>query len=146
MPNLPLAKLPLEGIRILDMTLVWAGPYATALLADLGAEIIRVESTQFFPPLTRGVMAHPSQALIERIPVFVAGLPNMEVGQRPWNRWPLFNSHARNKLSMTVDLLKPEGKEVFRRLAFEAVRPVQRKDVQENAARTGTGRTHCCVR
>ena len=116
MPNLPLGKLPLEGIRILDMTLVWAGPYATALLADLGAEIIRVESTQFFPPLTRGVMAHPSQALIERIPVFVAGLPNMEVGQRPWNRWPLFNSHARNKLSMTVDLLKPEGKEVFRRL------------------------------
>ena len=69
-------KLPLEGIRILDMTLVWAGPYATTLLADLGAEVIRIESTQFFPPLTRGAMAHPTQAFIDRIPMFVAGLPN----------------------------------------------------------------------
>ena len=109
-------KLTLEGIRILDMTLVWAGPYATTLLSDLGAEVIRIESTQFFPPLTRGAMAHPTPAFIERIPMFVAGLPNREVGQRPWNRWPLFNSHARNKLSMTVDMLKPEGKEVFDRL------------------------------
>jgi len=104
-------KLPLEGIRILDLTLVWAGPYATTLLSDLGSEVIRVESTQFFPPLTRGVMAHPPQALIERIPVFVAGLPNLEVGERPWNRWPLFNSHARNKLSMTLNLREPGGKE-----------------------------------
>ena len=111
-----MARLPLEGVRILDLTLVWAGPYTTTLLSDLGAEIIRVESTQFFPPLTRGVMAHPTQAFIDNFLVMVAGLPDRKVGERPWNRSPLFNSHARNKLSMTVDLLKPEGKEVFRRL------------------------------
>ena len=43
-------------------------------------------------------------------------MPNREGGARPWNRYPLFNAHARNKLSMTVDLLRPEGKEIFNRM------------------------------
>lgn len=108
--------LPLEGVRIIDLTLVWAGPYATALLADLGAEVIRVESTRFFPPLTRGVMARPSEQFIKDFLVWVAGMPGRQVGNRPWNRWPLFNSHARNKRSMTLDLLRPNGMELFQRL------------------------------
>ena len=48
----PHKKLPLEGIRILDFTVVWAGPFATQLLAEWGAEVIRVESTKFFPSTT----------------------------------------------------------------------------------------------
>ena len=109
-------KLPLEGVRIVDLTVVWAGPYATVLLADLGAEIIRVESTRFFNPISRGTMAHPSEAMINNIPMWLGGMPGREIGKRPWNRWPFFNSHGRNKLSMTVDLLQPRGKEILYQL------------------------------
>src|SRR3989338_1839185 len=47
-------KLPLEGIRVIDMTVVWAGPFATVLLGDMGAELIRVDSLQYPDVNTRG--------------------------------------------------------------------------------------------
>ena len=109
-------NLPLQGIRVLDMTVVWAGPYCTTLLADLGAEVIRVESIQVFGPSTRGTIARPSKEVVQRLPSFIGGMPDRDPTDRPWNRYPLFNAHARNKLSMTVDLLRPEGKEIFNRL------------------------------
>ncbi len=107
----PKKKLPLEGIRILDFTVVWAGPFATQLLAEWGAEVIRVESTKFFPSTTRGTLARPSKELVQQ--GGIGGYPDKDPGQRPWNRAALFNVHARNKLSMTVDLTNPEGQEIF---------------------------------
>ena len=109
-------SLPLQGVRVMDMTVVWAGPYCTTLLADLGAEVIRVESIQTFGPSTRGISARPSKDVVERLPPFIGGMPDRDPADRAWNRYPLFNAHARNKLSVTVDLLRPEGKEIFNRL------------------------------
>ena len=111
-------KLPLEGIRILDFTVVWAGPFATQLLAEWGAEVIRVESTKFFPSTTRGTLARPSKELVQQ--GGIGGYPNKDPGERPWNRAALFNVHARNKLSMTVDLTTEEGQEIFANLVSKS--------------------------
>ncbi len=111
-----MSKLPLEGIRVLEMTVVWAGPYCTSFLADLGAEVIRVESLATFAPLTRGVRAHPTEVQLQNMPLFMGGYPDRQPGTRPWNRFPVFNVHARNKRSMTVDLSQPRGMEVFKDL------------------------------
>ena len=111
-----MAKLPLEGIRILDMTVVWAGTYCATLLADMGAEVIRLESIKRLPPITRGYIPYPPKEVIEGLPAFVAGMPGREPGRRPWNRYPLFNAHGRNKLGITVDLTQPSGMDIFKRL------------------------------
>lgn len=109
--------LPLEGVRVLDLGVVLAGPQAALLLADLGAEVIRVESTQHFPPQTRGIFAHPTkESVMASIPIS-GGYPMREPGKRPWNRFPWFNTTARNKLGMTVDLKRPAGVQVFKKLA-----------------------------
>ena len=111
-----MARLPLQGLRVLEITVVWAGPYCGSFLADLGAEVIRVESTKAFVPLTRGAAPHLTQDMIDNLPLYSGGTPGHVPGDRPFNRSPMFNSHARNKRSMTVNLLDPGGREIFDRL------------------------------
>ena len=65
--------LPLDGLRILDMGIALAVPYGTMLLADLGAQVIRVECTQIFPHQTRGVLARPSKEAIQMLATFRKG-------------------------------------------------------------------------
>ncbi len=109
-------KLPLEGVRVAEITVVWAGPYSTMFLADWGAEVIRVESTQHWQQTTRGITARPSPALIKESRNLDRMYVDKDPGERPWNRSSFFNGLARNKLGMTVDLTRPEGREVFKRL------------------------------
>jgi len=122
-------SLPLSGVRVLDLTIVWAGPFATQILADMGAEVIRIESLQRPDVNTRGQVRVP-KASVEQGP-WGANYPDRDPGERPWERSSSINLNSRNKLSMTVDWTRPRGMEIFRRL-------LQRSDVlvDNNAAGT----------
>jgi len=122
---------PLEGIRVVDLCVVWAGPFATMLLGDLGAEVIKVENPFVFQPMTRGAMARPPQILADVSNAWSGGYPGGKVGDRPWDANPTFASLFRNKKSFTVDLRRPEGMEVLRDL-------VARSDVVYENNATGT--------
>lgn len=107
---------PLEGIRVIDFCVVWAGPFATMLLGDLGAEIIKPENPNVFQPLTRGPMARPPAAYLANTIAWAGGMPRNEPGTRPWDYSPTFVSLYRNKKSFSVDTRAPEGMEALRRL------------------------------
>ncbi|MCH8192059.1 MAG: CoA transferase [Chloroflexi bacterium] len=106
-----MSRLPLSRIRVLDLTLIWAGPYAVMQLADLGAEIIRVESCQHHITNTRGFVPAPTKEIVESLGYLAGMYVDMDPGERPWNRFGFFNALGRNKLSMTTDMTRPEGLE-----------------------------------
>jgi crotonobetainyl-CoA:carnitine CoA-transferase CaiB-like acyl-CoA transferase len=85
---------PLAGIRVVDFTWAAAGPYATLLLALLGAEVIKVESSRRPDPARRGFLADYGGA----------------------DRSPNFNELNLDKRSFQVDLTQPRGLELVRRL------------------------------
>lgn len=86
----------LQGVRVLDLTHVVSGPYATQYLAMLGAEVIKIEN-----PKTGGDMARFTGPMVEDCSV-------------------RFCSLNHNKRSVRLDLSKPEGRELFLRLAEKA--------------------------
>lgn len=97
---------PLQGLRILDLSNIVAGPWAATLLGDFGAEIVKVEMPRGGDPL-RALAPHKD-------------------GVGLW--WKVAN---RNKKGITVDLRKPEGQDLVRRL-------VPRFDVLIENYRPGT--------
>ncbi len=119
-PTLPSPHLPLEGLRVLDFCVVWAGPFSTLLLADLGAEVIKVENPFVLQPMTRGTIARPSKELLARLAPAAGGYPNNEPGPRAWNYHPTFVSLMRNKKSVTMDIRRPEGKALLARLVAKS--------------------------
>jgi crotonobetainyl-CoA:carnitine CoA-transferase CaiB-like acyl-CoA transferase len=105
-------QLPLEGVRIIDLTVVWSGPGATALLGDLGAEVIRPEGVY---RINRMVSAKVTKAALGGRAV--TSYADADPGPRPYDRSSIFNWHSRNKLSVAMCLERPEGREAFLRLA-----------------------------
>jgi crotonobetainyl-CoA:carnitine CoA-transferase CaiB-like acyl-CoA transferase len=97
----------LAGLRILDMTQIAAGPYATLLLGFMGAEIIKLESCSRMD-INRG-LARPTP---ETYRMYPQGIP----GERPWNRSAHHVHRNGNKRSLTLDLASPQGKELFLKL------------------------------
>lgn len=101
-----MTTLALTGLRVLDLTQVAVGPYATMLLGFMGAEVIKVESCSRMD-ISRG-HAHPPPG---------EGLyPGGEPGERPWNRTGHYVHRNVNKLSLTLELTAPRGKELFLQL------------------------------
>ncbi len=111
-------RLPLEGVRVADVTVVWAGPHVTQLLAEWGAEVIRVEPINKIQPNTRGAESIVSKEQAELLVAqgLQSGYPDMEPGADPWNRAAAFNSHARNKQSMACDVMSEDGRAAFLKL------------------------------
>jgi benzylsuccinate CoA-transferase BbsF subunit len=97
----------LEGLRILDLTQVAAGPYATLLLGYMGAEIIKVEACSRLD-ISRG----PARPGPESARLYPDGAP----GERPWNRAGHYVHRNVNKRSLTLDLATERGKALFLRL------------------------------
>ena len=88
----------LEGVRVLDLGQIWAGPYASMLLAEHAADVIRVESPTAWDPNR------------------CAALP---VGVRDadwWNTCPYYHEYNHNKRSIGLDLRSPRGRELFGQL------------------------------
>ena len=93
----PAKPLPLARVRIADLTAVWAGPYATRLLADMGAEVIKVESAS-------------SPDLLRTLGLLPPGTP------KSYNRAAYFNHNNRNKLGCAIDLATAGGRDLFLQL------------------------------
>jgi alpha-methylacyl-CoA racemase len=93
-------SLPLDGLRVLDLTRLLPGGFCSMLLADFGADVVKVEDTglgdyvRWAPPFYEGVQESARSAL--------------------------FLSLNRGKRSIRVDLKSPQGKEVLLRLARDA--------------------------
>src|SRR3990172_5717463 len=102
----------LEGIRVLDLARIGPGTMATALLGDLGAEIIKVET----PPEVRGRQKGLRSAL-------------GALGDKQTEDEPAYLSTQRNKKSIAVNMSPPEGQGIIYKLAewadavIEAFRP-----------------------
>ena len=89
---------PLSGVRVLEATTSWAGPMCACVLADLGADVIKVED--------------PEGEVARRLPPFLPGTnPPVSFAQATVNR---------NKRSLTLDLRKPRGRDIFLELAAQS--------------------------
>lgn len=116
---------PLAGLRVVELTISWAGPLAGRFLADLGAEVIKVEH-----PTSRGVAVTPPDPDAQLEPWEWGELPPTSVrngiypdadpGVEWWNRMSLWNKMNRSKRSLALDIKGPGGREVFERLVASA--------------------------
>lgn len=107
-------KLPLEGVRVADLTMMWAGPFATRILGEMGAEVIKIESPRAWDNI---------RTLIPQ--------PGVE---DPWNSSFYFNDYNRDKKSLTLDLAQEMGRATLLKLVAKCDVVIEnyRADVLDN--------------
>src|SRR5690606_29331097 len=93
---------PLEGVRVLDLGELYAGPSACSLLGDLGADVIKVENIQRMPAVVRGDRHPPETAF---------GYWRGKSGEPSWERFHLFHNVERNKRGVTLDIKSERGRD-----------------------------------
>jgi crotonobetainyl-CoA:carnitine CoA-transferase CaiB-like acyl-CoA transferase len=98
---------PLRAVRVLDLTHVWAGPLGVRVLADLGAEVVKVEA-----PSGRG----PRDVVETPLGGWLWGDP----GDEPWNRNAMFLKLMRNRRALCIDLKTAAGRTTFLELVARA--------------------------
>lgn len=107
--------MPLDGIRVVDLTMVWAGPFGTRLLGDYGAEVIKVESPRQWD-LLRSLGLIPRET------------------PRWYNMSAYFNHNNRDKYGVALDLSRTEGRAALLKLCTVSDVIVEnfRSDVMDN--------------
>ena len=100
--------LPLSGVRVLDLSRVLAGPWCTQTLADLGADVIKVER----PPSRTGGGGDDTRGWG---PPFLKDRDGADTGEAAY-----YLGTNRNKRSITVDVAHAEGQSLIRRLALQS--------------------------
>src|SRR6478736_6776149 len=102
MTNTPMKQPPLSGIRVLELARVLAGPWAGQMLADMGADVIKVENPEggddtraYGPPFVESINEENLSAAY-------------------------YHSTNRGKRSIAVDLKTGEGQQIVRRLAAQS--------------------------
>ena len=91
---------PLKGLRILDMSRILAGPTCTQILGDLGADVIKIERPESGDDTRKWG------------PPYVKDTEGNDTSESAY-----YLCANRNKRSLTVDITKPEGQEIIRKLA-----------------------------
>jgi crotonobetainyl-CoA:carnitine CoA-transferase CaiB-like acyl-CoA transferase len=89
----------LEGTRIIDLTMVFAGPVCSKIFAEMGAEVIKIESVQRTDNFTRGN-------------VYPDNIP----GDDPWNQGSNFHTLNAGKYGISLNLGDERGRDIFKRL------------------------------
>ena len=103
MTTSPSSPGALAGIKVLDLSRVLAGPWCTQILADLGADVVKVErpgvgddTRQWGPPFLKDAEGNDT------------------------NQASYYTACNRNKRSVTIDMASPEGQALIKQMALEA--------------------------
>jgi formyl-CoA transferase len=99
----PAAEAALAGLKVLDLSRVLAGPWCTQILADLGADVVKIER-----PVSGDDTRHWG-------PPFLKDADGVDTNQATY-----FTACNRNKRSVTIDMAKPEGQALLRQMAAQS--------------------------